>query len=200
VKISSAEFLTSAVGPDGYPDLILPEIAFVGRSNVGKSSLINRLVQRKKLAKTSSTPGKTRMINFYLVNNVLILVDLPGYGYTKAPEHVSRRWRKSIDTYFRLRPNLKGVFQLVDSRHVPGIIDRNVCRWLVETNLLRGICVVKTDKIARSKVTMTLTHIREHLDLSMDCPVVACSSQTGEGRNDLWEQILRAAGLINTAA
>lgn len=198
MKISSAEFLTSAVKPEGYPDPVLPEIAFVGRSNVGKSSLINRLVQRKKLAKTSSTPGKTRMINFYLVNENLVLVDLPGYGYTKAPENVSRRWRKSIDTYFRLRHNLAGVFQLIDSRHAPGIIDRKVCTWLQETNLLRGVCAVKTDKIAPSKVAGTLKRIREHLDLSTDFPVVACSSQTGEGRHDLWKQILHAAGSINT--
>ncbi|MGB3975046.1 MAG: ribosome biogenesis GTP-binding protein YihA/YsxC [bacterium] len=195
MKITSAEFVKSAVAPEGYPVSNLPEIAFVGRSNVGKSSLINTLIQRKKLAKTSSTPGKTRLINFYLVNSKLILVDLPGYGYANAPEKVSRTWMQAVNIYFQTRNTLTGVYQLIDSRHPPTELDRRVCQWLIETKLLKGICVVKTDKISTSKVQESFNRIRELVDETYECPLIAFSSVTGRGRDELWKHILRETSL-----
>ena len=195
MKITSAEFVKSAVVPEGYPASDLPEIAFVGRSNVGKSTMINTLVQRKKLAKTSSTPGKTRLINFYLVNSRLFLVDLPGYGYSKAPERISQTWMQAVDKYFQTRKTLLGVYQLIDCRHPPTELDRKVCQWLVETNLLKGVSAVKTDKISPSKVQESLKRIRQTLNLADDYPLIPFSSITGTGRGELWRYILQITNL-----
>jgi GTP-binding protein len=189
MKIVSAEFVTSALEPTGYPNVEHPEIAFAGRSNVGKSSLINLLLNRKKLARTSSTPGKTQTINFYRVNHQLYMVDLPGYGYTKAPEKINLQWRQSIDQYFRNRHNLCGVFQLIDSRHEPTAMDMRVCEWLMETGLLKGVCAVKTDKLGSSRVKQSLNRIATFLRLPPDIPLIACSSHTRTGRDELWTNI-----------
>ncbi len=189
MKITGAEFVSSAVDIAGYPAATLPEVAFAGRSNVGKSSLINMLLNRKKLARTSSTPGKTQTINFYRVNNQLYLVDLPGYGFTKAPEKINLQWRKSIDQYFRNRTSLFGVYQLIDSRHPPTAMDMRVCEWLKETGLLKGVCAVKTDKLGSSKIKQSLNRMATSLQIPQDMPLIACSSHTRIGRDELWTNI-----------
>lgn len=190
MKIKSAEFITSAVGPDGYPSPDLPEVAFIGRSNVGKSSLINNLVLRKKLARTSSTPGKTQTINFYRVNDKIHLVDLPGYGFTKAPEQVNRQWRQFIDIYFRNRNALLGVIQLIDCRHNPTDMDRRVFVWLMETGLIGGVCAVKSDKISKNRLHQSLRTIRDALMMPDTIPLIPHSSITGAGRDALWMRII----------
>jgi len=189
MKIHCAEFVTSAVGPEGYPETELPEVAFIGRSNVGKSSLINNLVRRKKLAKTSSVPGKTQTINFYTINESIGLVDLPGYGFTKAPQKVSRQWRKFIDEYFRLRHTLLGVIQLIDIRHEPTAMDIRVCNWLQETGLLAAVCAVKADKLTRNHQNKAIKPIRKKLRLQNRLELIVHSSNTGIGREELWETI-----------
>ncbi|HPQ38869.1 MAG TPA: ribosome biogenesis GTP-binding protein YihA/YsxC [bacterium] len=192
--IRSAEFVTSAVDPAGYPDTGLPEVAFAGRSNVGKSSLINNLVNRKKLVKTSSVPGKTRTINFFRINEMMCLVDLPGYGYTRLPESVNLAWRKFMDRYFRTRAELKGVIQLIDLRHPPTAMDLRVNLWLRETGLLGGVIAVKADKLSRHRQQRSAAGIRKDLELDPECPLVVHSSQTGQGREAAWDVILGLTG------
>ncbi|MBN1880211.1 YihA family ribosome biogenesis GTP-binding protein [bacterium] len=194
MKIKSAEFIKSATDPGGYPVTDLPEIAFVGRSNVGKSSLINNLVQRKKLAKTSSTPGKTQTINFYRVNDCMLLVDLPGYGFTKAPEKTNLQWRQFIDTYLRTRENLRGVIQLIDCRHEPTAMDRRVFVWLMETDLIGGICAVKSDKLSRSRLIQSLHTIRGDLMMPDTISLISHSAVSGKGRLELWKHLTSLAG------
>ena len=126
MKIKSAGLLESAAGANQFPDLFMPEIAFAGRSNVGKSTLINSLLTRKKLVKTSSTPGKTRLINFFMINEIFCLVDLPGYGFAKVPAEMRESWRKLIETYLSRRDNLRGVVLIIDIRHGPTAQDRQV--------------------------------------------------------------------------
>lgn len=193
MKILSAEFITSAVDALGYPDTGLPEIAFIGRSNVGKSSLLNNLVRRKRLAKTSSVPGKTQLINFYRVNDVYGLVDLPGYGFTKVPVKVSVKWRQFIDEYFRTRETLVKVIQLIDIRHPPTNMDTRVNFWLRETMLLGGVIAVKADKLTRNHQNRSLQVIRKTLQLNRDIPLICHSSQSGQGRDEVWELIRGAA-------
>jgi len=128
--IKSAEFVTSAVKPSQYPPAVLPEIAFAGRSNVGKSSLINTLVNRKRLVKTSSTPGRTQLINFFNINEKFSFVDIPGYGYAKVPASVKKKWGPMIETYITTRKTLKGVVLIMDLRRTPGPEEMNMLDWL----------------------------------------------------------------------
>lgn len=146
------------------PDTGKPEVAFAGKSNVGKSSLINGLVNRKALARTSSQPGKTRTINFYSVNEDLYLVDLPGYGYASAPEEIKAQWGKMIERYLHTSRNLKGVFLLLDIRHAPSANDRLMYRWICEQGYQPILIATKLDKIKRSQVQKQLKLIRETLE------------------------------------
>lgn len=193
--IRSAEFVTSAVHPRGYPDTGLPEVAFLGRSNVGKSSLINNLVQRKKLVKTSGVPGKTQMINFFQVNEVLCLVDLPGYGYTRVPQAINLKWRQFMDTYFRTRSELAAVLQLIDLRHPPTAMDVRVNAWLAETGLLGAVIGVKSDKLSRNRQQQAVATIRKDLTLDTNRPLIVHSSRTGQGRDDVWDVIRCLTGI-----
>ncbi|MCD4652838.1 ribosome biogenesis GTP-binding protein YihA/YsxC [bacterium] len=189
--IKSAEFITSAVQADGYPETGLPEVAFIGRSNVGKSSLINNLVRRKKLAKTSSVPGKTQTINFYAVNESMGLVDLPGYGFTKAPQKVSRQWRRFIDEYLGTRDTLLGVIQLIDIRHPPTLMDQRVCIWLCDIGLLASVCVVKADKLTRNHQNQSVDLIKKTLNLPSHIPLIPHSAHTGLGKEQVWMMLSR---------
>ena len=161
MKIKSAEFLKSAVVPVDYAETDLPEIAFVGRSNVGKSSLINKLLNRRSLAKTSSTPGKTRLINFFLINKDLVFVDLPGYGYAKVPANVLRKWRAYMNDYLEGRQQLAGIVQLVDCRHLPTTLDKAMVGWMVESEIPFLIVLTKADKIKRGARQKTLSQARK---------------------------------------
>lgn len=169
------------------PDTGRPEIAFAGKSNVGKSSLINGLVNRKALARTSSQPGKTRTINFYQVNEELYLVDLPGYGYASAPEEIKAQWGKMIERYLHTSKNLKGVFLLIDIRHAPSANDRLMYHWILDQGYRPAIIATKLDKIKRSQIQKQLKLIRETLEAEKDTVIIPFSASTRQGREEIWE-------------
>ena len=169
------------------PDTGKPEIAFAGKSNVGKSSLINSLVNRKALARTSSQPGKTRTINFYQVNDAMYLVDLPGYGYASAPEEIKAQWGKMIERYLHTAKNLKGVFLLIDIRHAPSANDRLMYHWILEQGYRPMIIATKLDKIKRSQIQKQLKLIRETLEAEKDTVILPFSAATKQGREEIWE-------------
>jgi GTP-binding protein len=152
MKITSAEFLTSAAAIDGCPDSLLPEFAFIGRSNVGKSSLLNMLAQRKGLAKVSSTPGATQLVNFFKMNQSWLMVDLPGYGYSKTPQKIREGFQVMVTDYLTQREPLKCVFVLIDSRHTPQKIDLEFCEWLAVTGIPFVPVLTKSDKSKAGKV------------------------------------------------
>ena len=181
LNLHKAEFLTSAVNAKGYPDHDLKEIALVGRSNVGKSSLINTLVGRRKFARTSNQPGRTQTINFYQVDT-LCLVDLPGYGYAKVPAGVREKWGPMIENYLSSRSNLIGILHLVDVRHKPTADDQTMNSWLREMDMPYVLIATKADKISRGKYGRHVKVIREALGIE---PVLF-SAETRQGR----EQIL----------
>ena len=182
MKIQTVVKLGRGLKPGHFPEPSLPEIAFAGRSNVGKSSMINHLVRRKKLAQTSSSPGRTRQIHFFQVNELFILVDLPGYGFTKAPPQVNIKWRRAIDEYIRERDTLKGVIQLVDIRHPPTKMDKRVSHWLQSGELLRGVVATKADKISKNKIHAHLKTLKDELDLTEEIPLFHYSIVKGDGR------------------
>ncbi|MBO8137242.1 MAG: YihA family ribosome biogenesis GTP-binding protein [Desulfotomaculum sp.] len=189
MKIVSASFVTSASGRNGYPGGELPDVAFAGRSNVGKSSLINMLVNRKSLARTSKSPGRTQLINFFLVNDKFYLVDLPGYGFAKVPEKVRIKWGKMIEEYLSQRENLRGVVMLVDSRHDPTRLDHQMYQWLCHYKIATVIVVTKIDKLSKNQANRQLARIKKELGVLPEHPLVATSAKTRAGRKELLEEI-----------
>ncbi len=173
------------------PDTGKPELAFAGKSNVGKSSLLNALVNRKALARTSSQPGKTRTINFYQVNGALYLVDLPGYGYAAAPEEIKAQWGKMIERYLHTSRNLKAVFLLIDIRHAPSANDRLMYSWILEQGYRPVIIATKLDKIKRSQIQKQIKLIRETLEAEKDTVILPFSAATKQGREEIWELMER---------
>ena len=176
--------VTSAI-----PETDLPQIAFSGRSNVGKSSLINGLLNRKSFARVSSSPGKTRTINYYNVNNEIHFVDLPGYGFANVPQSVKEQWGRMIDRYLSTSKLLKKVFILVDIRHEPSPLDRQMYEWTKSYGLDAVIIATKADKIKKSRVPQHLKMLKEGLGLSGDIPLIPYSSLTKEGRERIMEII-----------
>lgn len=168
------------------PDNQLPEIAFAGKSNVGKSSLINGLMNRKSLARTSSQPGKTQTINFYNINHAMYLVDLPGYGYAKVSESERAKWGKMIENYLHKSKQLKAVFLLVDIRHTPGANDKTMYDWIVYQGYRPIIIATKLDKLKRSQVQKALKEVRTGLGLAPGDIVIPFSAQTKQGRAEIW--------------
>lgn len=187
--VRRAEFLTSVMHLSQLPEDALPEIALAGRSNVGKSSLINRMLGRKSLAKTSSIPGKTQMLNYYKINDAFYFVDCPGYGYAKVPKSMKRHWGKLIETYLLGRKELRLILQLVDLRHPPTEDDVSMYRWLAHHGLPVYIVATKADKIPRSKWPQHRRIITDRLALAEGTPVILFSSVTGQGSAELWERI-----------
>ena len=184
--IKSAEFICAAVKPSQYPDDDMPEIAFAGRSNVGKSSLINQLLNRRKLAKVSSTPGKTRTINFYNINNgEFRLVDLPGYGYAKVSKAESADWGKMMEDYLSGRKGLRKVIQLVDSRHAPTAQDRQMYDYLRYYGLDGVVVATKSDKLSSNELNRNLSQIRKVLELEKDDILIASSALKKTGSEDI---------------
>ncbi len=169
------------------PDNRLPEIAFAGKSNVGKSSLINALMNRKALARTSSQPGKTQTINFYNINDAMYLVDLPGYGYAKVSENERAKWGKMIENYLHTSKQLRAVFLLVDIRHAPGANDKTMYDWMVYQGYEPIIIATKLDKLKRSQVQKALKEVRTGLGLGEDAILIPFSAETKQGREEIWE-------------
>lgn len=176
--------VTSAI-----PDTEYPEVAFAGKSNVGKSSLINSLMNRKSYARTSSQPGKTQTINFYNINDCMYLVDLPGYGYANASPAVKAKWGKMIEKYLRKSANLKQVFLLVDIRHDPSENDKMMYNWIVDNGFRPVIIATKLDKLKRSRVAKHVKAVRTGLGLREDDILIPFSSETKQGLDVLWETV-----------
>jgi GTP-binding protein len=178
-----------AVSKKQYPESGLPEVSFVGRSNVGKSSLINSMINRKALARTSKTPGKTRTINFYNVENLLYFVDLPGYGYAKISRSESEKWGEMIEGYLKERKQLKAIILLIDMRHEPTANDKMMYEWLKHYEYTVIIVATKSDKINRGARDKHYSIIRKGLGLKSDDLLIGFSSETKDGKDKLWEAI-----------
>jgi GTP-binding protein len=191
MKITSAEFVISAVAPSQYPTDGLPEIALVGRSNVGKSSLLNKMMNRKGLARTSSKPGKTQTLNYFRVNNQLYFVDFPGYGYAKVAKSLKEQWGKMIQTYLTQRKELRFIIQLVDIRHAPSKDDLAMYDWCKQIGIPTVVVATKGDKIARGRWLQHTKVIRQQLNMRGDDTIIVFSAETGQGRDELWGEILR---------
>ncbi len=185
MKIRSSAYALSTVDPRHAPERALPEIAMVGRSNVGKSSLINRLINRKNLARTSSEPGKTQTMNYYLINDEFYLVDLPGYGYAKVSQQMRERWKQWIFSYVRSGGRLKGVIQLVDVRHEPSVLDKEMYDWLQQCSVPSLLVATKLDKIKRCQYAKQEKLIRTGLEMFRDQPLIMFSALDGDGREEV---------------
>lgn len=171
------------------PDNVYNEVAFAGKSNVGKSSLINALMNRKSLARTSAQPGKTQTINFYNINDAMYLVDLPGYGYAKANEEVKAKWGKMIENYLHTSKKLKAVFLLIDIRHDPSENDKLMYEWMVYQGFAPIIIATKLDKIKRSQIQKNVKAIREGLKVEPGTTIIPFSADTKQGRDEIWEVV-----------
>jgi GTP-binding protein len=189
MKIISAKCTSSAVGPNQYPDTGYPEIVMVGRSNVGKSSLINSLCAQRALARTSGQPGKTQTINYFAINEQMYLVDMPGYGYAETLKGKRREWGEFITNYLRDRDRLALIVHLIDLRHEPMKNDKNASEWLRGLNIPYVIVGTKADKISRGKRPAHIAAIRKGLMLPANVPALIYSSETGEGRDELWHHV-----------
>lgn len=171
------------------PDNAYPEVAFAGKSNVGKSSLINALMNRKSLARTSAQPGKTQTINFYNINDAMYLVDLPGYGYAKVSEAEKEKWGKMIERYLQTSKQLKAVFLLIDIRHDPSANDRQMYEWMVYQGYAPIIIATKLDKIKRSQIQKQVKAIRVGLNVELGTIIIPFSAETKQGRDEIWELV-----------
>ena len=192
--IKSAEFVKSAVKPDQYPDTAYPEIAFAGRSNVGKSSLINALLNRKRLVKTSSTPGRTRLLNFFLVNQAFTFVDLPGFGYAKVPKSMQKSWKPMVDNYLAARLQLQSVVLLMDIRRTPRQEEKDLLSWLGHYQIPPVLILTKCDKLSKTKRIRQQTVIAQRLEIAKT-QLILFSAKTRQGHDIVWERLMP---MINT--
>jgi GTP-binding protein len=190
--VKSADFVTSAVKPSQYPEALYPEAAFAGRSNVGKSSLINTLVNRKRLVKTSATPGRTQLINFFTVNDRVSLVDLPGYGYARVPASVRRNWGPMIETYLKGRETLRAVVLIMDVRRIPGIEEQNFIDWLELYHRTPILVLTKADKLSKSAQKKQRQAIGAAIGVD-ETALILFSAKTRLGKPEVWSAIERAA-------
>jgi GTP-binding protein len=188
MKILSAEFVKSAAGPEGYPAERLPEIAFMGKSNVGKSSLINSLLGNRKLARTSGTPGRTQLINFFRVNNSLLFVDLPGYGYAKVPERIRQQWGGMVENYLANRKELVLSILILDSRHAPTANDERLKSWLEHHGLPFVVVSTKADRLSNNQLRNSLRTTSTDLEMAQEA-IFPYSSVTGRGGDRIWKAI-----------
>ncbi|MBQ6814245.1 MAG: YihA family ribosome biogenesis GTP-binding protein [Lachnospiraceae bacterium] len=194
MKIRSLELETVCGITSKLPENDKPEIAFAGKSNVGKSSLINALLNRKSLARTSSAPGKTQTINFYNINNLMYCVDLPGYGFAKVSKETQAKWGKMIEGYLKKSPMLKAVFLLIDIRHEPGNNDKDMYNWIVSNGFEPIIIATKLDKINRSQIQKQVKVIKNKLQVKPETIVIPFSSETKQGRDEVWKLIDELVG------
>jgi GTP-binding protein len=189
MKVTSSEIVISAVKPDQYPAVDLPEIALAGRSNVGKSSFINKMLARKGLARISSKPGKTQTLNFYIINEVLHFVDVPGYGYAKVSKKEREAWGKMIETYITTREQLRAVVLLIDVRHPPSKDDVLMYGFLKHYDIPTIIVATKADKIPKGKWQKHVKVIKDTLNMEKSDSFVLFSSETGQGKDEAWKII-----------
>jgi GTP-binding protein len=187
MKVVSATYLRSSVEKKDYPPGSMAEIAFAGRSNVGKSSAINVLLGRKNLVRTSKTPGHTRKLNFFLINGKIIFVDFPGYGYANVPNEVREKWAPMVDTYLKERKQLAGVISIIDVRHSPTALDINLVSYLRELKIPTVVVATKADKLANAQ----LLRAKQNLGAALgpDLPILLFSAHSGMGKNELWGEI-----------
>ncbi len=184
--IRKSELLITAAKKEQYPETVVPEIAFAGKSNVGKSSMINAMLNRRGLARTSSSPGKTQTINFYNINDSLNFVDLPGYGYAKVSKTEQEKWAKMIDTYLHNRPQLREIILLVDIRHEPGKNDRQMYEWIKECGYTGYVIAAKADKLSRSQQIRSTAVIKKTLDIKDNSLIFPFSSVSKLGVEEIW--------------
>lgn len=196
MKIRSLELETVCGITSTLPDNDKPEIAFAGKSNVGKSSLINALLNRKSFARTSSEPGKTQTINFYNINNLMYCVDLPGYGFAKVSRETQAKWGKMIEKYLKKSSVLKAVFLLIDIRHEPGNNDKEMYDWIVYNGFEPIIIATKLDKIKRSQIQRNVKAIRDKLQVKPETRIIPFSSETKQGREEVWALIDELVGYV----
>ena len=189
MKIKNVELSIVCGITSKLPETDKVEIAFAGKSNVGKSSLINALMNRKALARTSATPGKTQTINFYNINDIMYLVDLPGYGYAKVSEHEKEQWGKLIERYLNTSKQLKAVFLLIDIRHEPSANDRMMYEWILAQGYEPIIIATKLDKLKRSQVQKHVKMVKEGLKVLPGTTIIPFSAETKQGREEIWELI-----------
>lgn len=192
--IHSAKFICSAVTPDQYPPDDLPEVAFAGRSNVGKSSLINKILNRKKLVRTSKTPGRTQLLNFFEINEVWRFVDLPGYGYAKVPVEVQKRWRPMVESYLMTRANMRGMVWLLDIRREVSKEDLTLWDWLQAKQVKVIIVITKADKLSKNKRNKQAASIAKSLGRKAQ-ELIQFSATSGEGREEIWQALRQLLGV-----
>ena len=193
MNFQKVEFLISAANPKDFPKERLPEIAFAGKSNVGKSSVINRLLQRKNFARVGEKPGKTIHVNYFTIDSKCYFVDLPGYGYAKVSQSEKDRWGKLMENYFAASRIDLGVM-IVDARHAPTNNDITMARWFLDTGCPFVVVANKLDKVKKSQIEGNMEIIRQDLELPETCPVIPFSAEKGTGRDELVRLVLKAAG------
>lgn len=191
MKITKAEFIVSAVSNAQYPKLALPEIALAGRSNVGKSSFINRLINRRQLVRTSSKPGKTRTLNFYNINDQFLFVDVPGYGYARVSKKERVKWGEMMEEYFETRESLMCVVLIIDSRHKPTNDDINMYEYVKYLGLPLIVIATKVDKLKQRERKKNIKQIKNTLAFDEKDALIMFSAETGEGKEAVWQQIKR---------
>lgn len=189
MKVTNAEIIISAVSKEQYPNDRLPEIALAGRSNVGKSSFINKLIQRKNLARTSSKPGKTQTLNFYKINEIFYFVDVPGYGYAKVSKKERNKWGRMMEEYFETRDTLKAVLLITDLRHEPTNNDIQMYHFLKHFELPIIVIATKMDKISKGKRAQHVKQTKQILELDSEDMVIPFSAETGEGKDEAWSEL-----------
>lgn len=197
MKVTKSDFIISAVRPEQYPDDALPEIALAGRSNVGKSSLINRLINRKNLARTSSTPGKTQHLNYYRINDELYFVDFPGYGYAKVSKSQRTVWGKMVEQYILERETLKLILLVIDLRHPPSKDDELMYDWLRHYDLPVCVVATKADKIPKTRWPKHIKVIKQALEMRPGDGFIMFSSEAGIGKDELWSYISHYANKVD---
>ncbi|WP_078555392.1 ribosome biogenesis GTP-binding protein YihA/YsxC [Bacillus alkalicellulosilyticus] len=190
MKVTKAELDTVAVKPEGYPKGPIPEIALAGRSNVGKSSFINKMINRKSLARTSQKPGKTQTLNFYLINEMIYFVDVPGYGFAKVPKTEREAWGRMIETYIQQSSKLKAVVQIIDIRHEPSKDDKMMYSWLKHYGIPVILVATKCDKIPKGKWQKHTSAISKSLGKDPNDSIYVFSSETAYGKDQIWGAIL----------
>jgi GTP-binding protein len=191
MAFQQATFITSAPALVDCPDETLPEFCFAGRSNVGKSSLINRVAGKKRLARTSNTPGKTQQMNYYRIDDSFYFVDLPGFGFAKVPQKERDRWGRDIQHYLLKRNTLKLILHLVDSRHNPTKLDEDFFYWMASNMKPFAVALTKSDKLSSNKLRTSVRNVEKVLaEMNIEVPIIPCSAQTGAGIEELQTLIL----------